>query len=488
MDKIEMVPIEYLRHHPDNPRKDLGDLTELADSIRANGILQNLTVVSADKDLMSKEDRLCPYQLFWVVIGNRRMEAASMAGVQELPCVLSDMDHKTQVATMLQENMQRTDLTVYEQAEGFQMMMDLGFTEKEIGEKTGFSTKTVKDRLKLTKLNKKGFAEAVNQGATIMELVEITKLESKKDQADVLEVAGTENFRQRLMDRLTKQEFEKNKKRLLPVLKEYMKELPDSERYSSKWERVWNKDFQMDGSEEDLRKHIAKVMKTAEGVPFVYSVNYYRNGGSIEFLHGKPKKELSEGEKSDRAKALIRGKHLRQVKGYWAQAYDLRTDFIQKYTVANGQSAATIGKILVRYALDRDTDWRGRLEDNHKWSDKYLRNALGLPDDPIEIPNEDPDTPSWRKKYRTIWDQAEEKAVPVVRIMIAWAVGGGVFWPDDPEHGLYKYDDGTYQKDSGCRNEVDRLYDFLVEIGYQLSDMEKQLLDGTHECYQMEEL
>lgn len=477
MNEIKMIPIGDLMHHPENPRKDLGNLEELTASIKANGVLQNLTVVA---DLKAAK--------YLVVIGNRRFEAAKAAGLVELPCVISDMDHKTQVATMLEENMQRQDLTVYEQAEGFQMMMDLGFKPKEISEKTGFSEKTVKDRLKLTKLNKKGFEKAVGQGATIMDLVEITKLDSKKDQADVLEVAGTENFRQRLMDRLTKQEFEKNKKRLLPVLKEFMKELPDGERYNSKWERVWNKDFQMDGSEEDLRKHIAKVLKTADDVPFVYSVNYYRNGGSIEFLHGKPKKELSPGEKSDRAKALIRGKHLRQVKGFWAQAYDLRMDFVRNYTVANGQSASTLGKILVRYALDGKTDWRGQINDNHKWSDAYLRSALGLPDKPIEIPNEDPDTPAWRKNYRTIWDQTEEKSVPVARTMIAWAIGGGIFWPDDPEHGLYKYDDGTYQKDSGCVNEVDRVYDFLVECGYQLSDMEKQLLDGTHECYVMEEL
>ena len=476
MNEIKMIPIGDLMHHPDNPRKDLGDLTELAESIQAQGILQNLTVV---KDVVRKK--------YVVVIGNRRMEAAKLAGLDKVPCVISTMDEKEQIATMLSENMNRTDLTVYEQAEGFQMMMDLGFTQKEVSEKTGFSEKTVKDRLKLTKLNKKGFEKAVCQGATIMDLVEITKLDSKKDQADVLEVAGTENFRQRLMDRLTKQEFEKNKKRLLPVLKEFMKELPDGERYNSKWERVWNKDFKMDGSEEDLRKHIAKVMKTADDVPFVYSMNYYRNGGEIEFLHGKPKKELSPGEKSDRAKALIRGKHLRQVKGFWAQAYDLRMDFVRNYTVANGQSASTLGKILVRYALDGKTDWRGQISDSHKWSDAYLRSALGLPDKPIEIPNEDPDTPSWRKNYRTIWNQAEEKNVPVARTMIAWAIGGGIFWPDDPEHGLYKYDDGTYQKDSGCVNEVDRVYDFLVECGYQLSDMEKQLLDGTHECYQMEE-
>ena len=45
MNKIEMIPIYKLKHHPENPRKDLGDLTELAESIKKNGVMQNLTVV-----------------------------------------------------------------------------------------------------------------------------------------------------------------------------------------------------------------------------------------------------------------------------------------------------------------------------------------------------------------------------------------------------------------------------------------------------------
>ena len=148
MDRIEMIPIQFLRHHPDNPRKDLGDLSEMTESVRVRGILQNLTVVTADADRLSKEDQKSGYHLFWVVIGNRRLEAAAAAGLTELPCVISDMGHEEQVATMLQENMQRQDLTVYEQAQGFQMMMDLGFNEDQIAERTGFSKATVKRRLK----------------------------------------------------------------------------------------------------------------------------------------------------------------------------------------------------------------------------------------------------------------------------------------------------------------------------------------------------
>ena len=108
-DKMTIVPIplDMLEPHPDNPRKELGDLTELADSIKTNGIMQNLTVVASPDS-----------NKYRVVIGHRRMAAAKLAGLTELPCVVSDMDHKEQVATMLAENMQRSDLTAIEQAEG----------------------------------------------------------------------------------------------------------------------------------------------------------------------------------------------------------------------------------------------------------------------------------------------------------------------------------------------------------------------------------
>ena len=484
MDKIELVPVEWLAHHPDNPRKDLGDLTELAESIRANGILQNLTIVASEDE--NEGDG--KYKRFWVVIGNRRFEAAQMAGLTEVPCVISEMDRKTQVATMLQENMQRQDLTVYEQAEGFQMMMDLGFSQKEVSEKTGFSEKTVKERLKLTKLNKKNFSAAVNRGATLLDLIEVTKLESKADQNKVLEYAGTDNFRKEMLDALQEQEFQKNKKRLEPICKEFMEELPSDERYSSKWDRAWSNDFKMTGTEDDLRKHIGKVMKQHEDVPWRYCIWKYNNGGDIEFFHGKPKPvqtPLAEGELSERAKAIRRGKHLRYVKSFWAQAYDLRKDFVKNYTVTNGQSSSTLGKIMVRYALSKKPEWNGKLQDNHKWEDAYIREVLGLPEEPVEIPNEDPNAPSYRKNYLTIWQQVDGKSdIPLVRVMLAWAVGGGIFWPDGPEHGLWKWGDGTYDAESNQNNDVTRLYEFLKEIGYGMSDMEQQLLDGTHPCYQ----
>lgn len=71
--KIVMLPAECLEHHPENPRKEIGDIAELTDSIKANGILQNLTVVP----------KLDDEGKYLVVIGNRRYEAGLGAGLTE---------------------------------------------------------------------------------------------------------------------------------------------------------------------------------------------------------------------------------------------------------------------------------------------------------------------------------------------------------------------------------------------------------------------
>ena len=73
MNNITMIPVGLLEHHPQNPRLDLGDLTELAESIRNQGVLQNLTVVP--------EAHFPGDDHYLVVIGNRRMEAAKLAGL-----------------------------------------------------------------------------------------------------------------------------------------------------------------------------------------------------------------------------------------------------------------------------------------------------------------------------------------------------------------------------------------------------------------------
>ena len=100
--EMTIIPIEDLHSHPDNPRKELGDLTELADSIKANGVLQNLTVVL--RPVTGEITGETWQKGYTVVIGHRRLAAAKQAGLKELPCIVADMSLRDQVRTMLMEN------------------------------------------------------------------------------------------------------------------------------------------------------------------------------------------------------------------------------------------------------------------------------------------------------------------------------------------------------------------------------------------------
>ena len=170
------LSIGELFPHPDNPRRELGDLTELADSIKQNGVLQNLTVVPrmATSELTAESCQ----QGYTVIIGHRRLAAAKLAGLSELPCVVMEMTEKEQIQTMLVENMQRSDLTVYEEAQGFQMMLDLGETVETIAEKSGFSQSTVRRRVKLLDLDKDKFKRAESRGATLEDYAALDKVKN----------------------------------------------------------------------------------------------------------------------------------------------------------------------------------------------------------------------------------------------------------------------------------------------------------------------
>lgn len=192
--------------HPDNPRKELGDLSELAASIRRQGILQNLTVVPIPADELAgrapgqptgreRGSATSPSNLersgnmsgvaataepgqptYRLVIGHRRFAASALAGIDELPCVIDDkMSHAEQIAVMMSENMQRNDLTITERVGGVQMMMDLGMDTGEVAGSTGISETSVRRYARLSALPRGGMAKAERQGATLMQMIEIIK-------------------------------------------------------------------------------------------------------------------------------------------------------------------------------------------------------------------------------------------------------------------------------------------------------------------------
>ncbi len=170
---VLQIPIEDLYIHPKNVRKHYTDIEDLTASIKESGIWQNLTVVP----IPGKEDK------YYVVIGNRRLQAARAAGLKTCPCIIAwNMSEQEQQSTMLLENMQRRDLTAVEEANGMQMCLDLGMTEAELVNKTGLSRTTVKHRLEIAKLDDKALRKySEESGSYQLSITDFVNLEKVKD-------------------------------------------------------------------------------------------------------------------------------------------------------------------------------------------------------------------------------------------------------------------------------------------------------------------
>lgn len=257
---IQNINVNKLVNHPDNPRKDLGDLSELIDSIKTQGILQNLTVVPGEGDT------------YVVVIGNRRLAAAKQAGLEELPCKIADMEYKDQISTMLLENMQRQDLTLYEQAQGFQMMIDLGVPVAKICEKTGLSYTTVRRRVKMAELDQEILKDRVANNVTIEELVMLEKIEDEVLKNRLLQLTATHNFKWEYDRALFNQEKEKKAKAMLKLIGDiFAKELKNVD-YSQYFE-VGRLDLDAKkAAVTELKEELTKTIE--DGKTLFYHIGY----------------------------------------------------------------------------------------------------------------------------------------------------------------------------------------------------------------------
>lgn len=184
------MPIEYLVPHPQNPRKDLGNLEELTASIKENGIYQNLTVIPVNEAVPGEEPK------YMVVIGHRRLEAAKRAGLQEVPCaIVRGMSETRQLQTMLLENMQRSDLTVYEQAQGFQQLLDFGMDIEDISQQSGFSKSTIRRRLEIAKLDQNKLKEiSSTRQLSLKEFDALARIKNLEARNKAMEKIGTNDF------------------------------------------------------------------------------------------------------------------------------------------------------------------------------------------------------------------------------------------------------------------------------------------------------
>ncbi len=132
-----MIPIEQIDPNPNQPRQVMGDLSELIASIAEKGIIEPLVV-------RQRGER------FQIVAGERRYQAAVQAGLRELPVVIRDVDDTEVIELALIENLQRKDLTPFEEAEALHGLAErCGYTHEDLARRLGKSRTSITESLAL---------------------------------------------------------------------------------------------------------------------------------------------------------------------------------------------------------------------------------------------------------------------------------------------------------------------------------------------------
>lgn len=328
----ENLIAEQIYEHPDNPRKDLGDLTELTESIRKNGIMQNMTVVPGHyMNMYEKADlentllKMTPegeeykklrheYEAgysskgYTLIIGHRRFAAGKAAGIEVFPCrVATGLSHLDQVGIMLEENMQRNDLTIMEQANGFQMMLDLGDTPELIAEKTGFSKTTVYHRLNIAKLDQKELKKKEEDDGfqlSLKDLYELEKIEDMNTRNEVLKEARSSiDLVRRAKDAAREEKRDKTADKIIKMIEELGIKEATRKEYDQRWSAGYIKI-----KEYNLDKELPKKLNFKKSKEKMIWMRIYGSVG----IYTKPKRqkktlssyEIAQKEKKARKKQI----------------------------------------------------------------------------------------------------------------------------------------------------------------------------------------
>ena len=407
------IPLTSISPHPQNPRKDLGDLTELAESIRTTGILQNLTVVQ-------NED-----YTYTVIIGHRRLAAAKLAGLKTAPCAVVEMSEDDQLATMLTENMQRSNLTVYEQAEGIQLLLDRSFSIADIAEKTGFSESTIRRRTKLLELDKEAFKRSQQRQVSLSDydkLNEITDIEARNKLLDVL---GTSNFNYEFEQAKNYQKRREDKKELI----EYLESLPNVKFLKKRRASIWRwVNFIYS------KKEAQKLIKSNKEYCYEneYSVGLYVKRTEAELARESREENRREAKQKFMDEARVINENTKHIR-------DLFVTEPPRLTKEQYQ-------ILVKEFV------RSIIEDNWRLPE-CLSDSISNFDSVFE---KDGGVSIMLEKISTLKDKT---------------------------YGNGPYISADIDNPRNVSEKLNSFYYLLTRLGYEMSDEEKQLRDGTHPIF-----
>jgi len=205
-----LIPIEDLQPNPRQPRQSLGDLSELTASIREKGVLEPLLV----RKVGNRHQ---------IIAGERRYRAAVEAGLGEVPCVVRESSDSETMELALVENLQRKDLTPFEEADGLKALVDsYDYTHEMMAEKLGKSRTSITEALSLAAM-----PERVRQMCRLADiqsksvLLQVVRQGSAEKMAALIERLGSEGATRADVRRLARDESTRRAHSICRIDREY---------------------------------------------------------------------------------------------------------------------------------------------------------------------------------------------------------------------------------------------------------------------------
>jgi len=178
INRVLMIRVEAIRPNPAQPRRhfDEEELLSLSHSIQRNGLLQPLTV------------RKLGEERYELIAGERRLRAAKLAHCRAVPCLVVSVNEQQSAVFALLENIQRQDLSFFEQARGILTLMETwGISQEEAAGRLGMAQSTLANKLRLLRLTEPVQKLVSAQGLTERHARALLRLSKESDQRQVLE-------------------------------------------------------------------------------------------------------------------------------------------------------------------------------------------------------------------------------------------------------------------------------------------------------------
>lgn len=441
---LKYIDIEKIYPNIDNPRQELGDLTELIDSVKENGVMQNLTV-------FQKGDK------FIILMGHRRYAAAKAAGIKRLYCTLIEEPSKEeQLHIMLMENIQRNDLTLLEEARAFhQLYFDFGEPVNEIATKTGLGETTVRRRIKIGELDPDAIKKAHEHWQlSLQDYAELERIDDIEQKNKILKEAYNGNDLRWRVDRYVRDAQDKKvRQHLRNVAIKGCPELENADTKKQYWELASIRYEKV--AEYSLKSSKKFSMKAKEGQKYYLYIDTYNEEFKV-FIE----KKVEESEEDELE--VKRAEYTAKCREELGELYKKAIEKVQIAIDTKSITKALKPKDWMDLALFAASGASGGITIENIWKGlKKHQNEKGL---------------NWWNLTKEEKEAAEEEIIlmPLEKQLQNYLYN----WLDGLETKLYSLAPPYAAKYLAAI--VDILY---LRTDFSIEDDIVNMLDGTHELY-----